>query len=347
MKLRTGYAVLALGLSVAISAQGPPPASVNVGEVEEGRLTPTAVHNGTVFFKEVSNLATEVDGIVEEVLFEEGQHIEAGAPLVRLDHVLLDAELEAARALVLQYEAQLEQEKARLERAKSLLEDEVTTPQEYDDIRFTVQSLAHRVDAGKAEATRLERIIAKKTIRAPFSGIVVDRMTERGEWKREGDSVAVFARDDHYDVIVNVPERSLSWISEELSVDMEVAGKSLTGTVVSVIPRGDSVMRTFPVKIRISGVEGLLESMTVDVRLPIGGETTCTMVPRDAVILDGNDNVLFIVQDNAAVRMPVTVLGYEGLLAGVQAEGLTTGMLVVTKGNERLRDAQPVTVLKP
>ncbi|GMV94482.1 MAG: hypothetical protein AMXMBFR82_42600 [Candidatus Hydrogenedentota bacterium] len=347
MRAIAGFWFFYVVLCLSVVAQGPPPAKVTVADVEEGLLTPTAVHKGTVFFKEVSNLATEVDGIVEEVRFEEGQHIDAGKPLVQLDHVLLDAELDAAKALVQQYGAQLDQEEARLERAKTLLADEVTTPQEYDDIRFTVESIAHRVDAAKAEVARLERTIAKKTIHAPFNGVIVDRMAELGEWKREGDAIAVFARDDLFDVIVNAPEEDLQWVRDGMTVDMNVAGRSLTGTVASIIPRGDSTMRTFPIKIRVTDVEGLLEFMSADVRLPSGEETTCTMVPRDAVILNGNEYVLFVVQDNAAMRMSVKILGYTGSQVGVAAEGLTPGMQVVTKGNERLRDSQPVTIIQP
>jgi RND family efflux transporter MFP subunit len=347
--MRSGvcFAILLAGYSYFGFAQGPPPAKVVVGTIDEGRLTPTAVRQGTVFFKEVSNLASEVNGIVKEVLFEEGEHIEAGAPMVRLDHVLLDAELEAAKALVQQYGAQLEQEKVRLERAKDLLKEEVTTPQEYDDIRFTVLSFAHRVDAAKADVIRYEREIAKKTIYAPFDGVVLERMTERGEWKREGDTVAVLARDDLFDVMVNMPDADLRWVLPDLTIDMVIAGESLSGTVVTVIPRGDTTMRTFPVKIRVTGAEWLLEAMTADVRMPVGEEIACTMAPRDAVLLDGNENVLFVVQDNAAMRVPVTILGYEGMYAGVRAEGLVSGMHVVTKGNERLRDGQPVSVIQP
>lgn len=347
MRALAGSSFVFLFACAAAFAQGPPPAKVTVAPVGEGVLTPTTVHKGTVFFKEVSNLATEVDGIVEKVTFEEGQHIEAGAPLVSLDHVLLDAELDAARALVQQFSAQLQQEQARLERAKSLLKDEVTTPQEYDDIRFTVQSFGHRVEAAKADVARLERVIAKKTIRAPFSGVVVERMAELGEWKREGDAIAVFARDDRFDVIVNAPQEDLQWVTDGMTVDVAVAGRNITGTVVSIIPRGDSTMRTFPIKIRVSEVDGLLERMSADVRLPNGKETACAMVPRDAVIFDGNDNVVFLVQDNAAMRMPVNVLGYTDLQAGVEADGLSPGMRVVTKGHERLRDSQPVTIVQP
>ena len=328
-----------------VLAQAPPPASVNVGAVAEGKLAPTAVRKGTVYFKEVSNLATEVNGIVKEVLFEEGQHVKAGAPLVRLDYSLLEAELDAARALALQSGANLSQEQARLERAKSLLEDEVTTPQEYDDIRFTVESTAHRVEAAKAEVERITREIAKKTIYAPFSGVVIDRVSEVGDWKREGDPIAVFARDDEFDVIVNLPEENLPWIPTGLELSMRIAGKELGGRVVAIVPRGDVATRQFPVKVRVTGQDWLLESMTADVHVPIGAAEACLVVPRDAVIMDAGQNLLFLVKDGKASRVAVTVLGYDGNLAGVKGEGIAAGLPVVVKGQERLRDGQSVAVL--
>ncbi len=325
-------------------AQGPPPANVVVANVSEGTLAPTVGLKGTVYYKEVSNLATEIDGLVREVLFEEGQHIDKDSPMVRLNYSLKEADLRAANARVLQNEARLAQERVRLERAESLLADEVTTPQEYDDLRFTVQSMEYQVAASKAEVERIQREIEKKTIYAPFNGVVVDRMTELGEWKREGDVIAVFARDDVYDVIVNLPEENLQWIKPDLEMDMVIAGKPLKGKVVTVIPRGDVSMRTFPVKIRVTDQDWLLELMTADVQVPVGQQSTCMTVPRDAVILDGGQHVVFTVQDGMAARVPITVLGYEGMVVGVASEGLSPGMDVVVKGQERLRDGQPVSV---
>jgi len=345
--MNSSVVVLSLLFSPAGAAQGPPPANVVVAKASEGKLAPTVGLKGTVYYKEVSNLATEVDGLVKEVLFEEGQHIKSGAPMVRLDYTLLEADLQAANARVLQNQAQLAQEQARLERAKSLLADEVTTPQEYDDLRFTVQSMEHLFTASKAEVERIHREVQKKTIYAPFSGVVVDRMTEVGEWKREGDTVAVFARDDVYDVIVNVPEDNLQWIKPGLQTSMVIAGKPVQGNVVAVIPRGDVKMHLFPVKIRVTDQDWLLESMTADVELPMGQATDCTIVPRDAVILDGGQHVLFAVNDGVVARVPVSVLGYDGMQAGIRADAVSPGVEIVTKGQERLRDGQPVSVSGP
>jgi multidrug efflux pump subunit AcrA (membrane-fusion protein) len=70
------------------------------------------------------------------------------------------------------------------------------------------------------------------------------------------------------------------------------------------------------------------------------------IVPRDAVIAKFGQNVVYAVTDSKANMMPVQILGYDGLNAGIQAKGLTDGMLVVVEGNERLQNQQAVVYQK-
>ncbi|MDZ4861025.1 MAG: efflux RND transporter periplasmic adaptor subunit [Candidatus Hydrogenedentes bacterium] len=330
----------------AQAPEGPPPAAkVTVCTLEVGTIARTQLLPGNIFFKEVSNVATEVNGKVVEVLFEEGQHLDKGAVMVRLDHVLLDSDLQAAQAAVLQSETETKLQQARLDRALTLLKDEVTTPQEYDDIRFTAQASEHRVGTLKAEVERIEREIEKKTIRAPFSGQVIERIAELGDWRNIGQTIAVFARDDVLDVMVNVPEKIIPFIKDGLEVDVTVGETILTGTVVTVIPRGDMADLLFPVKIRIDRQPGLLEGMSAYANLPAGEETQCLLVPRDAVIQEGNQYVVYRVDDTTPVREQVDIIGYKGLLAGIESKRLQPGMQVITKGQERLRPGQAVEIV--
>ncbi|NUM53788.1 MAG: efflux RND transporter periplasmic adaptor subunit [Candidatus Hydrogenedentes bacterium] len=342
-------ASLACSVALAAAAQGPPgggqqAAKVSVSVVEEGIIAPNIEWEGNVFYKEVSQLATEVDGKVTEVLFEEGQHIDKGAVMVRLDFVLLEAEHRAAKALVLQAETQAKLERARLDRAQSLLKDEVTTPQEYDDIRFTAEAADHRVEVAKAEVERLEREIEKKTIRAPFSGRVVDRTSEIGDWKNTGDTVAVFARDDLYDVIVNVTEASVVHAKVGMTIAIRVAGKTFPGEIVTVIPRGDTKNRTFPVKIRVEKQEWLVEGMTAWATLPDGEARNCVIVPRDAILQDGSQRYVYRVDKGLPVRTVVTIVGRDGLRTGIEANGIKSGDEVIVRGQERIRPGQPIDI---
>lgn len=334
----TAFAALA---AAAAQAQ-PPPARVATATVTEGVLAPVATFKGAVYFKEIAELATEVPGLVVEVLFEEGERLEAGAVLVRLDGTLLEADLAAARARIGQAEADLQLERLRLDRARELLAEEVTTPQEYDNIRFMAKALEQRLAAARAEAARIERELARKTIRAPFAGVVIARRAERGEWLAAGAPLATFAADGLHDVVVNVPEDFLPWSSVGDQVPLRVAGRHVEGAIVPSAPRGDTLTRTFPLRVRVSGADWLMEGMSADADLPVGPPVASLLVPRDAVLQTPAGQEVVLVEAGRAARRKARVVGADATHFGVEANGLSVGAVVVVKGHERLADGQPV-----
>jgi multidrug efflux pump subunit AcrA (membrane-fusion protein) len=87
--------------------------------------------------------------------------------------------------------------------------------------------------------------------------------------------------------------------------------------------------------------------MSARVTLPTGNVTPALMVPRDAVISKFGQNVVYAVVDTKSNMMPVQVVGYDGLSAGVESQGLAEDMLVVVDGNERLQNGQTVVFQKP
>jgi multidrug efflux pump subunit AcrA (membrane-fusion protein) len=157
--------------------------------------------------------------------------------------------------------------------------------------------------------------------------------------------VATIARSDAVDIVVNVPEEVLIFIVPGQTVRVESGGKEITGEVFTVIPKGDIATRTFPVKIRVQDNRYLMEGMDAKVTLPIGKKRKSLIVPRDAVITIPGNTVVFAVTDSKAMMILVKVTGYDGIMAWVDSDTLREGMKVVIKGNERLRDGQPVEIL--
>ncbi len=320
-KIRTAFFIFILLFSFSVHAQdekqsGMPPAIVVVSEVVSGMVAPQAEFVGTVFFGEVSDVACEVDGKVETLNFEEGQRVKKGAELVSINSDLLLSDLEKA---VLDFE-----------RAERLYKEGLIPEDEYDARRF--------------EKKRLEILLSKKTIRAPFAGVIVKKHVERGEWLSPGSVVATIAADDITDIIVEVPERLLKFLSPGMEIGISAGGSELKGNIIAVIPRGDISTRTFPVKIRVANTTSLVEGMEATATLPEGEEAESLIVHRDAVIKVMGDTVVYTVNDSKAAMVPVTVSGYQGMTAGIQGEGLEAGMKVVIKGNERLRPGQDVQV---
>jgi RND family efflux transporter MFP subunit len=321
-----------------------PPAKVVVSEVSSGMIAPETEFIGTVYYQEVSDIASEVNGLVEAVEFEEGRRVKKGDVLVRLSSELLEKTIQATIASHEQVLSDLEKAKIDLQRAESLFKEELISEQSYDEHRFRVKGLEKRSASLKAEVERLGVELKKKIISTPFEGVVVKKHVDRGEWLSQGSTVATIAKGDVVDVVVEVPEGIIKHITQGSDVRIKAAGKGINGKVFAIIPRGDISTRTIPVKVRVKNTLSLIEGMEAKVTLPAGEKKKTLTVPRDAVVTVFGSTAVFAVIDSEAKMIPVDVVGYKGITAGIYADGLSEGMKVVVKGNERLKDGQPVLI---
>lgn len=342
--------VLLLGAVPCGNAQepgkgGPPPALVTVSEVREGTIAPEREFVGTVFYPEVSEVSAEVNGGVVDARIEEGRRVRKGDVLVRLDADLLEKTIASTRASHGQVLVDLEKARVDYRRIENLYRQEAIAEQVYDENRFRVMSLEKRAESLLADIERLEAELLRKTVRAPFDGVIVKKLVDRGEWLSPGDKVATLARDDSVDVIVEVPGEVVPFVRPGRKVAVSVAGRETAGEFVSVVPRGDISTRTFPVKIRLRNRYGLIEGMEARVSVPTGKRETSLLVARDALVTGSGNSAVFTIVDGKAKMVPVKVLRIEGGSAGIEADGIRKGMTVVVKGNERLRDGQPVTIV--
>ena len=215
-----------------------------------------------------------------------------------------------------------------------------------DEIRFEVLSLRHQVASTRASVEGLEALIERSTVYSPFDGIVVERLTDLGEWRKEGDTVAVIARVDAFEVIADVPEGHLPWIHPGLRVSVLTGNADQIGVVAAIVPRGDIATRSFSVKVDIEAERPLYEGMSASVSFPTGAERECVLVPRDALLNQFGQTVLFIAEGSVARRWRVNVLGYEGLFAGISTPGIGAEDLFIVKGHERLREGAQIQVVE-
>ncbi len=336
-----------LSLSAEDHKGASPPARVVVSEVTTENMPPMGTFVGTVFYSEVSDVATEVAGIVERVRTEEGQKVEKGEVFIRLNADIMKKRLQATKAGYEQSLAELEKARLDLVRVENLYKQQSVAQQLYDEHRFRVKSLEKKAESLQAETEGLKAEVEKKTVRAPFTGVILKKYLDRGEWVSSGQPVARLARDDTLEVVVDVPEAAIRFARSGDKVQVVAGGLEIVGTVFALIPQGDLATRTFPVKIRVPQMGHLMEGMEAKVTLPVGEGRSAFVVPRDALVSVFGVDTIFIVQDSTAQATPVEVMGFQGGSVGIRAKGLEKGMKVVTKGNERLQAGRPVEIIQP
>ena len=323
-----------------------PPANVVVSKVTSGTIQPYQEFIGTVYYREVSDISAEVSGRAEIITFEEGQRTSDGETLIKLDSELLEKKLQAQRALYEEILVNLERTRNDLERIENLYKKRIVAEKEYEDQMYQVKGLEKKSAALRAEVDRLEIEIKKTTIKAPFKGVVIKKHVAKGEWISPGKTVATIARDDTVDILVDIPENITKYLKPGMNAKVVVAEMKKIGIIVTIIPRGDVTTRTFPVKIRISNLSSIFEGMEARVRLPVGEKINTLLIPRDGVVNMSGKTVVFAVVDGKAAIIPTQVMGYKGMKVGINARKISKGMKVVIKGNERLRDGQPVTIIE-
>ncbi|WP_206028450.1 efflux RND transporter periplasmic adaptor subunit [Thalassoroseus pseudoceratinae] len=215
----------------------------------------------------------------------------------------------------------------------------------------------------EAVVQKLSDQIKKHTIISRFDGYVSAEHTEEGQWVNRGDLVAEVVALDRVDVVVNVLESHVPHLqiggAVEI-VEVPALGRSFRGEIVSINPQGDPRSRTFPVKVRVENeiVDGqpvIKAGMLARAYLPTGSQHEGLLVPKDALVLSGNQRSIFVVKPNkpskngepqtgTAVAVPVETHAARGVFIEVKGD-VKQDDLVVVLGNERLRPRGPNEVI--
>ena len=339
---------LVTGASITgLAAQpGMGPSPVRYTEAREHLLRRTVRLPGTVESVSMSLVASEVEGLVMELPAREGMRVEKGAILARLRSTNLELRLRATESELREAEAREQLAERELERARDLFKDELFSQQQLDSAEFEYNARVGKVGQLQADMARLKDDFERSTIRAPFDGVVVVEHTEVGQWIEVGGPVVELHALSRLEVVVEVPERHFGDIrlGTTAAVFVEsIDGLDVEGRVTAIIPRAIPQARTFPVKVRIPNPNRRIGiGMLTQVALPIGEEYLATIVPKDAVILQGGQRLVYVIGDDNTASVLLVKAG-AGAGEWIAVDGpLEPGARVITRGNERLRPGQPV-----
>jgi multidrug efflux pump subunit AcrA (membrane-fusion protein) len=304
------------------------------------------------------------------------------AELAELRNGSRPAEIELAEATMRAAEAASEYARAKLARAERLFNTSSSVSQdEFEAARSESLTAIARVSEAESslqlvrEGPRQEQIdqaaarvavqeqvvaglrdrISKYTLRSPFDGFVTSELTEAGAWVSEGAAVAEVVEIDPVEVEVFVPASSIRFIKKGITCSMTldaIPGKTFSGKVDQIVPLADNRSRTFPVRVlvdnpAVDSAHALLPGMLARVSLPTGQTKMRLLVAKDAIGLGGPNPTVLKVADGKALVIPVQIGPAAGSWVSVESlapNQLKVDDLVVTRGNERLRPGQPVSI---
>jgi membrane fusion protein (multidrug efflux system) len=298
---------------------------------------------GTMAAVQGVSVSADLPGTVERILFESGQAVQAGEMLA-----VLDTRQERAQAAAI--EAQRELARLTFERMQGLLNERVISQAEFD--RATAEFRETDARVGEVQA-----VIERKTIRAPFSGVLGLRQVNLGQYLAGGDQLVTLQSLNPIYVNFGVPQQSAGNIPVGRVVRIrendQDAGREWVGRVSAVDSRVDEATRNIQIQATLANPEGRLRpGMFVQAEVVLGPSKALVALPASAISYAPFGDSVFVVSDMKdaegrsyrGVRQQFVKLGpARGDQISVVA-GIKPGEEVVTSGVFKLRNGAAVLV---
>jgi multidrug efflux system membrane fusion protein len=341
-----------------------PKSGAATGESQPVPVQTTAAKSETVpvFLRGIGTVAaynqvavkSRVDGNITKVLFNEGQSVHAGDPLVQIDPRPYQALLDQAQGNAAKDQANLENARRDLTRYSALLQSQLAvTRQQYDTQRALVTQLEAAVQADQAVIEQAKLNVDYSTIRAPFDGITGLRQVDIGNLVQASAATALvtITQIKPIGVIFTVPERELDRIRAQ-AAKTKLTVLAFNGDDDRQLSRGelsvisnlvDQATGTITLKAIFPNDDAALwPGEFVNAHLVIETIQNGVTVPPAAVQMGPAGSFVYLVQPGSTVKpQPVTVTQVEGNAALI-GKGLSAGQTIVVSGQSGLQPGTKV-----
>lgn len=331
-------------VSVAVKAQQPqmPPAQVQVALAEQRLMAPVMDVNGTVISLNDSQIATEVEGKLTSIA-QVGTHVEEGDVIATIDDRLLKIAHRRATATLKRLQADMTFREQDVARFQDLASRDNASKSRLEEVISQRDMIRQDVEDAKALVDRTKGDLERANIRAPFSGTVVARLANKGEYLTVGAEVVRFVDTENVEIVLPAPLAITQYLVEGAEVPVLSANGLHSLPIRTVVPVGDAVSRMVEVRLKASGAEWAI-STPVKVSLPKNVPVESVAVPRDAIVLKSGRSYLFkIGADNKAQQVNADILSTVGLWVSLR-QGVEPGDRIVVRGAERLQPDQSVII---
>jgi membrane fusion protein (multidrug efflux system) len=337
LKYRQVLAMIALAPTFA-----PPPPAVTTAVVEAVSWQPTVQAIGSLEAVQGVTVSADLPGVVKEILFESGKPAKAGDILVRLVTDEEQAELESSQA-------QRDLKVLSLQRERDLIKS-------HTDSQANLDTADAEYRQAQASVEQMKASIDRKTIRAPFNGVLGIRMVNVGQYLKSGDQVVPLQSTDPIYADFTLPQQSLRMFGTGSAVEVRTDATGNTvfpGKITAINSLVDASTRNFQAQATVANPDGKLRPgmfANVDVILP--AQTGVLPVPSSAInYAPYGDSVFVVTQEKGAngqmgpvVEQHFVTLGQtRGDLVAV-LNGIKAGDTVVTSGVFKLQNHMAVQI---
>ena len=324
-----------------------PPTAVDAKSVRLDNIIVNMEIVGNLRASDAIDVTSEVNGIVTEIKFTEGQAIKKGNILFLLDASIEKAEISIQKADVNRWTALLERRQRLARSAEKLSETKNIARTRLDQLLTDETEALAQLQIAKASLQIAERRFNKKIVRAPFNGIVGLKLKSIGEYLEPGEVITSLDSIDPIELDFEVPESAISAlkIGAEINAFTRAWGNEVfSGIVKSINTRVNLESRSITVRAKINNTNLKLKpGMFMIVKLPVVTHKNAIIIPEEAVLTDGTLRTVYVIKDgitnSKAVKLGQRLPGEVEVL-----EGISSDAIVITGGIQKVRDGSKVTI---
>lgn len=293
-----------------------------------------------------SQIVAEVSGRVIRIDAPEGNAITSGSPLVSIAPERTGYALKAKEAEVVQAQTQ---EKLALDyqsRSEQMFKQSLIRQITLDSAHAWAAASQARRQQLEAERDQLALDQSNCVVRAPYNGYTLRRMVDIGGWV--GPGTPVYEMVDISQITVDLPERYYGHLAIGSRAAIGVSNDTLNiyaGKVTGIARNASRETHTFPVIIKVPNPDGAIAGgKLVNATLSFDESFSSLAVSKDAIVRNGIQTMLYTIVDGKAAPINVITTSNDGVMVAVEGDGLSEGMPVVVRGNERIFPGSPVRV---
>jgi multidrug efflux system membrane fusion protein len=333
-----------------------PATTVGVATAEKADIPVTLEALGTVTAAATTTVRPQVSGILQNVLFKEGQMVKAGQVLAQIDPRQFEMSLMQATGNRQRDEAQLENAKLTLNRYRTLLGQDSIARQDVDTQAALVKQLEGTVMTDKAAEGTAKLNLGYTKVVAPISGRVGLRAVDIGNLVGSSDTagIATITQLSPIDVEFSIPQDSVPDVAQRVNDGANLPALALDRTRTNTLDSGkfyaldnqiDTQTGTVKAKARFANAKSaLFPSQFVNVRLELRTIKDAVMVPVTALRHGNSGDFVYVLKEDKTVTVRAVKRGASTVDKVQISEGLKLGEQVITEGADRLKEGAKVTL---
>ena len=317
--------------------------AADVVKVSLGEVPLKAVVPGSVVPDQRAQIASRIMGYIENLKIEVGDKVERGDLLFSIDSGDINSKIQQAQSGYQQAVAALEDAEADYQRFTKLYKDGAVSKQQYDKIRLQYSVSQENLSAARAGLNQARDQLNYANVKAPFDGVIVQKMATAGSLAAPGNPVVVMENLSSLSVQTQVSNDLYAAlrIGDKAQVKVEGIDKPFEGTIYTLVSSADPKTRTHTVKLSLPDVDDVNSGTFARVSFT-RGERQTMMLPKSAIVVRAGIQGVFVVENGKAFFHMVRTGKEIGDMVEIQA-GLIVGEQVVVSNNEQLMNGDIIS----